>query len=257
MKLTVNHSHALVNLVSTKQVKIDAIEWAYQLTLTEINATRNTLPGVAFHVHRGRMFFTNQSLAKLKDYLAACPETEAISIHLAPLPALITYPAVLWKVFLPEPNSKAAAKRFVNQVKWLQDQLDLPIILENMPVLHPKLYRFESEPATIRAILGATGCELLLDLAHARISAEARGLAVEDYLSRLPLELTRQIHLAGVRRDSKTGRLYDAHQSLSEEDYELLDWALTRTQPYLVTLEYFREDAEALKTQLERIRQLI
>jgi uncharacterized protein (UPF0276 family) len=44
---------------------------------------------------------------------------------------------------------------------------------------------------------------------------------------------------------------------LSEEDYELLDWALTRTQPYLVTLEYFREDAEALKTQLERIRQLI
>jgi len=31
---------------------------------------------------------------------------------------------------------------------------------------------------------------------------------------------------------------------------------LTQTQPQLVTLEYFREDAKALKTQLERLRPL-
>jgi uncharacterized protein (UPF0276 family) len=257
MKLTANHSDALVGLILTEQVQVDAIEWVDKLSLAAIASVRNKLPGMAFHFHPGRIFFSNQALAQLKGYLLACPETEAVSIHLSPLPPLITFPALRWKLFLPEPDSNAAIARFIRQVKWLQNQLDLPVILENMPVLHPTRYRFESEPTTIRDTLEATGCQLLLDLAHARIAAEAREVPVKDYLSQLPLELTKQIHLAGVRRDVKNGRLYDAHESLTEEDYELLAWALRRTQPKLVTLEYFREDSEALKTQLTRLRQLI
>ena len=257
MKLTANYSGALVDLVLTEQVQVDAIEWVDKLSLAEITSVRNKLPGIAFHFHPGRMIFSSQALAQLKGYLLACPETEDVSIHLAPLPALITFPALRWKLFLPEPESNAAIARFIKQIEWLQNQLDLPVILENLPVLHPTRYRFESEPTTIRAVLEATGCQLLLDLAHARIAAEAREVPVKDYLNQFPLELTRQIHLAGVRRDASNSRLYDAHESLMEEDYELLAWALTRTQPQLVTLEYFREDAEALKTQLTCLRQLI
>lgn len=257
MKLTVNHSEALVNLIVTDQVKVNAIEFVDVLSLAAINAAREQLPGVAFHFHQGRMLFSNAAVSKLKDYLAACPETEAVSIHLAPLPALVTLPALRWKLFLPEPNAQNVVQRFIQQVRWLQARLELPVILENMPVLHPTRYRFESEPSTIRAVLKATGCRMLLDLAHTRIAAEARDLPVREYLSQLPLDLTSQIHLAGVRHDARTGRLYDAHESLLDEDYELLAWTLTQTQPKLVTLEYFREDAKALKTQLERLRQLI
>jgi uncharacterized protein (UPF0276 family) len=257
MKLTVNYSKALIDLILTGQVQVDAIEWVDKLSLAEITSARKQLPEMAFHFHQGRMLFSKNAVAGLKGYVAVCSETEAISIHLAPLPALITFPALELKLFLPEPNSKSATERFIKQVKWLQNELDLPVILENMPALHPTKYRFESEPSAIRAILEATGCQLLLDLAHARIAAEARAVPIRDYLSLVPLELTRQIHMAGVRRDSHTGRLYDAHESLMEEDYELLEWALKRSQPKLVTLEYFREDTETLKTQLERLRQLI
>ncbi len=256
MKLSVNHSEALVKLILTNQVRVDAIEWVDKLNVAEISSVRQQLPDIAFHFHQGRILFSKQAVSDLKEYLTACPQTEAVSIHLAPLPALVTFPALRWKLFLPEPNTQTAIERFIRQVRWLQARLDLPVILENMPALHPTRYRFESEPGTMRSVLEATGCRMLLDLAHARVAAEVRNIPVKDYLSQLPLELTQQIHLAGVRRDAKTDRLYDAHQSLADEDYELLAWVLTQIQPQLVTLEYFREDAKALKTQLERLRPL-
>ena len=39
-------------------------------------------------------------------------------------------------------------------------QLNLPLILENMPALHPKRYLFESDPAVIGMVLEETNCAL-------------------------------------------------------------------------------------------------
>jgi len=105
----------------------------------------------------------------------------------------------------------------------------------------------------INRVIEETQTGLLLDLAHARIAARARGISSQEYITALPLERTQQIHLAGVREGSD-GQLYDAHEPLMEEDYQLLEWTLERTNPQLLTLEYFREDPQALSSQLSRLQ---
>ena len=79
-------------------------------------------------------------------------------------------------------------------------------------------------------------------------------MEVERYLEKLPLERAKQIHISGTR--IQRGYLCDAHETLGTEDYTLLKWALERTQPQIVTLEYVRE-AQALREQLGNLREII
>jgi uncharacterized protein (UPF0276 family) len=252
MKLSVNHSMAMIALVHAGEVQVDAVEVVDKLSLAEIETAREALPGINFHFHQGRMHFTRKGVARLAKYLALCPQSPFISIHLAPLSFFITAPALQWQLYLPEPDEEKCIQRFIKQVKELKIQFKTPVILENMPALHPQKYRFESEPEVIRRVLEETGCQLLLDLAHARIAAEVRGMSGEEYLSALPLEHTVQLHLSGTR--SKDGRLYDAHESLEEVDYTLLSWVLERVHPEWLTLEYFRENPDQVRQQLTRLR---
>ncbi|MGV8049540.1 MAG: DUF692 family multinuclear iron-containing protein [Anaerolineaceae bacterium] len=252
MKLTVNHSLALLDLIQTNQVHIDAIEWVDNLGVSLIRQTRSLFPNLPFHFHPGRMHFSKNGYTHLEEYLSVCPESPHISIHLAPLPMLWTYPALRSHIYLPGPNPQSVIRRFINQVLALKNRSFLPVILENMPPLHPARYCFENEPAVIHQILEESNCNLLLDLAHVRIAAEVRNIPVEEYLSALPLEKAVQIHVAGVRRNEK-GRLYDAHQPLQEEDYRLLEWTLARSNPAWLTLEYFQEDKPALLSQLNQL----
>lgn len=111
---------------------------------------------------------------------------------------------------------------------------------------------FESDSALIRRILDALDANLLLDLAHARVAAAFHPMDVRTYLTLLPLERVRQIHLSGAREVD--GILQDAHETVSEADYDLLRWVLPRTRPEIVTLEYYRDDRPALKEMLVRLR---
>jgi len=61
--------------------------------------------------------------------------------------------------------------------------------------------------------------------------------AVVNYLEKLPLDCVRQIHISGPRLWN--GVLWDAHETLQANDYDLLAWALARCDLEVVTLEYF------------------
>lgn len=252
MKLSVNHSQALLDLIRAGHVRADAVEWVDKLPLSLIVETREFFPSLAFHFHPGRFHRTQSWLTHLREYLQACPQSPYISVHLAPLPWLWTNAWMRHGRLLPGPLRGASVQRFVQEVKWLQERSNLPLILENMPALHPTRFLFESDPAVIQKVLEETGCGFLLDLAHARIAAEARDISPEAYLSALPLERTAQIHLAGVRT-GRDGRLFDAHEPLTDVDYRLLEWTLARVQPAWLTLEYFREEPRAVADQMKRL----
>jgi hypothetical protein len=74
------------------------------------------------------------------------------------------------------------------------------------------------------------------------------------------------VHVAGPRLESPEG-LRDNHHELLEEDYEILDFVLSRTSPRIVTLEYGgtgpkletpeRNDPEALERQLTRLTRVL
>lgn len=253
MKISINHSQALLTLIQSGELRVDAVEWVDKLPLNQISETRALFPELAFHFHPGRFHRTQSWLEHLQDYLRACPQSPHVSVHLAPLPWLWTSAFMRRGRLLPGPLPGVSVQGFVRDVMWLQGASKLPLILENMPALHPSRYLFESDQAVITRVLDETSCNLLLDLAHARIAAQARGISPEDYLSRLPLEKTAQIHLAGVRA-GRDGRLFDAHETLTDEDYRLLEWTLERTQPRWLTLEYFREDPRAIADQVRQMQ---
>jgi uncharacterized protein (UPF0276 family) len=255
IKLSVNLSNALIDLVHAGEVQIDGVEAVIYLSPERVLEARAALPGMAFNFHAGRVGLEVSNRADLPRYLALCPDSPFISVHLAPLPMWITGTAMRSQVYLPQPPSEMLVKHFIHKVKRLQAQESLPVILENMAVLRPGKFRFESDPQVITRVLEETSCRMLLDLAHARIAAQERSMPVEDYLLALPLEKVTQVHISGCRE--RDGVLYDAHQSLQEVDYALLDWVLPRVNPDWLTLEYFTEDRKMVREQVNEIKSIV
>ena len=64
----------------------------------------------------------------------------------------------------------------------------------------------------------------------------------------------KQIQISGVRMEN--GHLKDVHEPMDEEDYVLLEWALEKCKPGVITLEYFRYE-DSLREQIFRIGEII
>jgi len=155
---------------------------------------------------------------------------------------------------MPPPPIEWSIGLYLRRASRLQCAIKVPLILENMPGLPFPGYDLESNPDTIRRILAADSCNLLLDIAHARVAADIHNIDVYSYLARLPLDRVIQLHISGPR--VQDGILSDAHEVLQAEDYKILEWVLTQTKPKVLTLEYFRE-RNALSDQLRRLRSII
>ncbi len=144
--------------------------------------------------------------------------------------------------------------RVCRNVRALARAIPVPLLLENLDYCPGGAYEHVCAPDFIAAVIAETGAGLLLDLAHAQVSAAGLGLPITDYLDHLPLERVCQLHVSGPRR--RDGMLTDAHEPLSEEDYALLERVLRQTRPRALTLEYGR-DAAALREQLVRLRPML
>jgi uncharacterized protein (UPF0276 family) len=136
----------------------------------------------------------------------------------------------------------------------LNKKIDVPLLIENMDYNPTGAYESICQPDFISRVLATSNTWLLLDLAHARVSAAALGLALEDYLGRLPLERVRQIHINHPGWRDK--RRFDSHEALEEEDYLLLEDILRRCSPWSITLEYNRDEA-LMSAQVRRLRSIL
>ncbi|MCA1666281.1 MAG: DUF692 family protein, partial [Thermomicrobia bacterium] len=135
------------------------------------------------------------------------------------------------------------------------------VIAENVPngdgCLRPAYL-----PAVVRRVIEACDCGLLFDLSHARRAARALGMEAADYITMLPVERTREIHLTGIRNVDDhwlavlrgagltedviapfAGRWQD-HLPFTDADWAFTVWALDQIargrwgQPWIVALEY-------------------
>jgi uncharacterized protein (UPF0276 family) len=187
--------------------------------------------------------------------LAALDRTRApwLSIHLGFSAAEVLFDVHMTARSPALPRGELLANLCQN-VRALAAAIPVPLFLENLDYCPGGAYEHICEPDFIAAALNETGAGLLLDLAHARVSAARLGLPIEEYLGQLPLDRVRQLHISGPR--VRDGVLYDAHEALLEEDYALLEWVLGRTRPLALTLEYNREEAE-LRAELARLRRLL
>jgi uncharacterized protein (UPF0276 family) len=128
-----------------------------------------------------------------------------------------------------------------NQTQIFKKNLKIPFLLENSPDSNEEHEVFDIYPQVeaefIRKFIEHNDTKFLLDIAHAKVAALYRGWNVKEYIMKLPLERTREIHISGAGYDENNSPR-DAHQAMQEEDYELLDWVLKRANPEIVTLEY-------------------
>jgi len=155
-------------------------------------------------------------------------------------------------------------------------------------ILHAAL-----QPDFIRRVVEAAGCGFLLDLAHARVVAHSLGMDARAYITRLPVERTNEIHLAGIQPFAgrwlalmhqpgltkedlgwfaglTPGQLLD-HLPLAHGDWEFYAWALDQVhrgawgRPWIATLEVggvgrlweLLTDRAALAEQVPRLCALI
>jgi uncharacterized protein (UPF0276 family) len=122
-------------------------------------------------------------------------------------------------------------------------------------------------PDVIARVVEATGCGLLLDTAHARLSAHALNMPVRDYLEGLPLGSLRELHITGARLSGKPAA---DSMPMEEGDWEIADWAFERIRsgawpaPWAVALEYggvgpifdWRSDPAVIAEQFPQLRAL-
>lgn len=159
-------------------------------------------------------------------------------------------------------------ERLARDVELIREITGLPVVFENstLETGRPGVdlnAPFASDAGFIGEALAATGTQLLLDLAHAQITAWHLGEPAASYVRRLPLHLTREIHMSGPALVN--GELRDRHVEVQDDGFILLREILPATPAEVVSLEYGglgplfegRSPAAVLRRQLLRLRNIL
>lgn len=143
---------------------------------------------------------------------------------------------------LPLPYTEETLAIVVAHVDRVQTRLKRRILLEN-----PATYvRFAesglAEAEFLRAVLEATGCGLLLDVANVAVSATNHGFDPAGFLDALPLDRVGEIHLAG-RFETVDGDglplFVDAHDRPVPDDvWALYERVIERIGPTPTLIEW-------------------
>jgi uncharacterized protein (UPF0276 family) len=150
------------------------------------------------------------------------------------------------------------AENIVRNGRRLKDWLGAtPLLLENYNYHPTNAYEYVCEPEFFGALIDAIDCGMLLDLAHAQISAHNMGW--DDpirYLEALPLDRVGEIHVS--HPELLNGQMLDMHHPIEQSDAELLRWALAHTPARMVSLEVNENIDEAiLLAQVELLRSVV
>ncbi|WP_144096405.1 DUF692 domain-containing protein [Croceicoccus sediminis] len=158
---------------------------------------------------------------------------------------------------LPLPMTEEALDVVCANIQKTQDRLRRPILLEN-PSSYMTFPQDEyAEHDFLAEVVRRTGCYLLLDLNNVFVSAHNHGFDASRYLSALPLDRVRQVHLAGHMPGEI---LIDTHdRDVCEGVWALLAAAAPRLGPVAIMIE--RDDAipplADLLTELGRARTIV
>ena len=196
--------------------------------------------------------FARDDLVELTRRLLCLTGAPFLSVHLGFAAADVAYTERGMQARSPALDRDELFARTCASVRRFAAALPVPLVLENLDLGPSDAYRHVCRADFISAVLEATASGLLLDLAHAQVTASRLCVDIEDYLAALPLARVRQLHLSGPRPGAD-GTLRDAHDVLRDADYDLLARVLARTRPEVVTLEYHRDSA-ALARQVLRLR---
>jgi len=259
MKFAVNYSTPLVRLLEEGSIQIDLIkcpDWEGMLTEAQVHGA------ITIHfdleVGLGNTFNTNFSRIRT---LMDSTFTPHVNTHLV----------------TPQQFNPDSENEIQNIFKTWRDEIQLMINQLGAQAVALEHHPYTSANANIRPaadakifsqVIEETGCMFLLDLAHARITADTLGVNVKDYICALPLDRLVEMHITGIKTHS--GILTD-HFELGDEDWSLFKWALQEIRsgnwrrPEIVAFEYggigqtfaWRTNPDVLRNQIPLLYELI
>jgi uncharacterized protein (UPF0276 family) len=225
MKLAVNFSHAASALLAAGRIDIDCFkcpDWPDMI----IEALRYRPVAVHFTLQAGTGLLHKTDWA-LIDRLRQLTGTPYVNLHLCPEVGdyLTSYGSIPASTQEPEHTSLIVERLLADVSAVVQHYGSEQVIAENVAYWGPNgnVLRPATEPGVIRQVLDETGCGLLLDISHARIAARNQGLDELAYLSSLPLERTRELHIAGIHAVTSG---WQDHLPMLSGDWPWVDLAL-------------------------------
>ena len=266
MRLSINYSIQAAALLAEGRIQFDYFkcpDWPHLIA----EARRYAPVAVHFSLSAGNGSLDEETDWELVERLLTETSTPYVNVHIDPSPDR-------YDVILENPTQEQAAQIIENTAKDLACLVRRfgasMVIAENSPY-HAgdgHVIRTAVEPEVVAGLVEDTGCGLLLDLSHARISASYLDMDEWEYLARLPLRRLREMHFTGVHQ--LDGRLED-HLPALPEDWLALEKSLEqiRTQkwaaPWMLAFEYggvgepfaWRSESAAIAEQMPVLWQMI
>jgi len=144
------------------------------------------------------------------------------------------------------------------------------VIVENVPLPQKgKNYlRPVALPSFFHRLTAETGCGMLLDIAHAAITAQNLQTDPNKLFSEFPVRRLKKIHITG--RGVHEGEIHD-HLEMKDRDWQQFEWALRQIRmgewsaPEIIAFEYggtgapfsWRSESRVLMEQVPRLNQLV
>jgi len=150
----------------------------------------------------------------------------------------------------PLPYTEEALAHVVERVKRVQDALGRRLLLENVSSYVEYRASALSEWEFLSEVVTRADAAILLDVNNVFVSAANHGFSALDYLSGVPAERVRQIHLAG--HSEGAGYLLDDHGSpVAEPVWLLYERAIDRFGPVPTLIEWDERVPELTRLEAE------
>lgn len=272
MKLAINYSHAAARLVQQAELPIERFkcpDWPWMVE----EALKLKPVAVHFTLRAGSGKLQETDWEPVKRLMEQTG-TPYVNLHIEPLQ--MDFPSM--PVDTDDPaHIKHITERLVQDVGVVVERFGAekviaenvtyygpgcPETIQRQPILRPGVL-----PQVIRTLLEETGCGLLLDIPHARIASHYLGMDEQEYISKLPVERIREMHVTGLHI-VENGYLQD-HLPMLESDWPSLDWVLERVRtgvwgkPWMLAFEYggvgegfeWRSRPEVIAAQVPQLAQ--
>ena len=130
-------------------------------------------------------------------------------------------------------------KKVHSRLSYVKSKFNGDIAMENLNYYPTTAYSHICEAEFISDIIRKNDVYMVLDIAHAVISAHNMEIDRYEYLSSLPLDRVKEIHLSAP--GIKDGKWQDLHEIPTIDEYKILNFIRERLfiKPYIV-VEYYK-----------------
>lgn len=265
MKFAVNYSPQTLALLAAGQIQFDLIKLpAWKAVIDEVIDQHPCYIHFPLKVGRGKGVIDNETKEPVKwkkvEKMMKQTHTPFVNLHVEldgkhypDIPLTSTAPVHFQQVFENTLHDLQEAVRHFGPEK---------VIIENEHDGKGHHLHLNIFPDLFHSLIRETGCGLLLDASHARIAARALHQDEKAYLSALPVQHLRELHLTGIQwfgdeyiqkvRAAKLKKKWIEkisyhwmdHLPITAEDWPMIQWVVDNihtgawSQPWVASLEY-------------------